>query len=148
MLINEKQGTKKKPAIKPTDISISSTNKEFCEVTTKWNNLKRTSEAKRSYFNLSLKDVAELLKKTHCEYTGVKFDNSEVNSANSLTIDRFDNNLGYVKGNVFAVTNTANFIKSYCFESTKRLTNKELKKFVKAMESLGYDELPSKRDRV
>lgn len=58
-------------------------------------------------FDLSINTFFNLKKQTHCFYTGDKF-----NENNVLTLERIDNNKGYVDGNVIAVTAEANRMKS------------------------------------
>lgn len=51
--------------------------------------------------------IALLYRCTHCFYTGTKFTRT-----NSLTLERIDNNKGYVIGNVIPVGKTINMLKS------------------------------------
>lgn len=89
--------------------------------------LQRSMETKKD-FNLDLRDIARLLERKTCYYTGVKFDNE----SNLRTIDRVDNKKGYVKGNVVACLQEINSIKSVLFECDDKLVkDKDLfKKFI------------------
>lgn len=64
-------------------------------------------------FDLSLTDVRKLLSRKTCAYTGVKIQPmlispGEKQAWNSLTIDRIEPRLGYVKGNVVACSYRTN----------------------------------------
>lgn len=52
-------------------------------------------------FNLTLQYIANIIAQDRCAYSGEKFDNSDENE--KMTLERFDNNLGYVEGNVIPV---------------------------------------------
>lgn len=68
-------------------------------------------------FDITIKQLARVMKTTHCAYTGVKFsDNAE--SENYLTIDRVDHTKGYTKSNIVACTSRANSIKSLLLETS------------------------------
>lgn len=76
-----------------------------------------TSASKRGKdFNLTLKDIEELLEVKTCFYTGVML-NSLHKDNYQRTIDRVDNNKGYVKGNVVACSHLSNQIKNELFEN-------------------------------
>lgn len=57
---------------------------------------------------ITLENVRLLMAETHCQYTGVEFGESD----NALSLERVDNTLGYVPGNVVPVTVLANLTKS------------------------------------
>ncbi len=80
-------------------------------------------------FTLSIDDLANLLKETHCHYTGKPFEGVCVNR---LTIDRIDRNKGYIPGNVVACTDFANQMKNNFLERDTRLFESidDLKSFV------------------
>lgn len=88
-------------------------------------------------FSLTLSDMRRLLKRKTCYYSGVKL---TLEGAHALTLDRIDDNIGYVKGNVVACSMSVNYLKNKIFESgeyTKEMSNKEivktLKNFLKAL---------------
>jgi septal ring factor EnvC (AmiA/AmiB activator) len=54
-----------------------------------------------------LANINKLLSATHCEYTGVPFDDT-----NPMSVERIDNSLGYIPGNVIPVATMVNQIKS------------------------------------
>lgn len=83
-------------------------------------------------FDLTFSDMRALMRKTNCEYTGVKFDNNSEELRQS--IERIDESLGYVKGNVAAVTVHANNFKSLVMDHGGKpatsMTLEELTSFV------------------
>jgi hypothetical protein len=85
----------------------------------------KSSKDRKLEFSLTLTEVKNILRAKYCQLTGVPLthtgaSDSTSNSMSSsgqqrysdLTIDRIDNNLGYVKGNVLACCYGANHIKS------------------------------------
>lgn len=75
----------------------------------KWVQLRQSALRRGKEFDLTFSDVSRLLKRKTCAYTGLPFQNSDMQNR---TIDRLDPEKGYVKGNVYAVHNAANAIKS------------------------------------
>lgn len=74
-------------------------------------------------FDLDLSDVRRLLTKKRCAYTGVILTDKEQHLPTKdsyRTIDRLDPLKGYVKGNVYAVSNAANATKNILFESSTK----------------------------
>jgi hypothetical protein len=66
-------------------------------------------------FKLNLVSVRNLLSAKKCGYTGLDLTRGKKGLgmlSTDVTIDRIDNSLGYVKGNVIAVSNVANNFKS------------------------------------
>jgi len=84
------------------------------QVATKYLRLYRSAKSRNKDFNLSLKDIGELLKQEKCFYTGVTL--TQDGKAYQKTIDRVDNTKGYVKGNVVTASHLANQIKNSLFE--------------------------------
>ena len=97
-----------KPYEKPTDYEIAS----------KFISLASNANSRDKEFNLSLVDVKRLLTKKRCEYTGIELTKATSTPPNltDRTIDRLDSSLGYVSGNVFAVSHHANSLKNILFE--------------------------------
>ena len=81
----------------------------------KINQLYMSAQRRGKDFNLTLQDVDVLLKTPTCFYTGVEL--TTMPGPYQRTVDRVDNNKGYVKGNVVACSNLANNIKNQLFES-------------------------------
>lgn len=65
-------------------------------------------------FTLSLADVKLLIKKKKCYYTDLPFDYSD--KEKSLTFDRINSKLGYIKGNVVACRYDVNQLKNILIE--------------------------------
>lgn len=88
-------------------------------------------------FDLSFTDMKKLLKKSHCEYTGVLLDTNDDKLRPS--VERIDENLGYVKGNVALVSVHANNFKSRVLdhggEKSLALTLDELSSMVEFLKS-------------
>lgn len=97
-----------KPYEKPTDYEIAS----------KFISLASNANSRDKEFSLSLTDVKRLLTKKRCEYTGIELTKATSTPPNltDRTIDRLDSSLGYVAGNVFAVSHHANSLKNILFE--------------------------------
>ncbi len=75
-----------------------------------WSQLKNKSKQFDIDFNLEVKDI---IVPTRCPVFGIelKFDNTKP-CDNSPSIDRIDNNKGYIKGNIIVVSNKANRMKN------------------------------------
>lgn len=67
------------------------------------------AKAANKEFNISSSD---LLLTSNCPVLGIPFVFGEKMSDNSPTLDRINNSIGYVKGNVLVVSNKANRIKN------------------------------------
>lgn len=79
------------------------------EVVKKMHALNHSANSRSIHFNLSFRTVKKLLSAKRCYYTGVPFqDNGEF----ARTVDRVDNDKGYVDDNVVACTQRINAIKS------------------------------------
>ena len=68
----------------------------------KFNHLERSARKRGVKFNLRKKDVARLLKKTQCAYSGEDFCD-EQHQLDSMSVERINPNRGYVRGNVVAI---------------------------------------------
>jgi hypothetical protein len=71
------------------------------EVAKKMLNLKQSADSRNIKFDLSFTTLKELMEQKKCFYTGRIL---ETKGDFSLSIDRIDNKLGYVEGNVVACT--------------------------------------------
>lgn len=71
------------------------------EVAKKMLNLKQSADSRNIKFDLSFTTLKELMEQKKCFYTGRIL---EPKGDFSLSIDRIDNKLGYVEGNVVACT--------------------------------------------
>lgn len=71
------------------------------EVAKKMLNLKQSADSRNIKFDLSFTTLKKLMEQKKCFYTGRDL---ESKGDFSLSIDRIDNKLGYVEGNVVACT--------------------------------------------
>lgn len=71
------------------------------EVAKKMINLKQSADSRNIKFDLSFMSLKRLMEQKRCFYTGRSFDPK---GDFALSIDRVDNKLGYVEGNVVACT--------------------------------------------
>ena len=78
------------------------------EIADKFINLTNSAKSRNKEFNLTLTSVRNLLKSKKCYYTGVELTRGK---HGNLSIDRVDNDKGYVKGNVVACDTTFNKLK-------------------------------------
>ena len=71
------------------------------DVARKMLNLKQSADSRNIKFELSFNTLKKLMEQKKCFYTGRELD---AKGDYSLSIDRIDNKLGYVEGNVVACT--------------------------------------------
>lgn len=83
-------------------------------VARKFLQLKSGAELRGIEFSLTLENVRDLVRVTHCQYTGVEFNASE--EGRKRTIDRVNAKKGYVSGNVVACTHAINCLKNELIE--------------------------------
>jgi hypothetical protein len=79
------------------------------EVAKKMINLQQSAISRSIEFDLSFETVKSLLLRTHCFYTGIKF---EDDGKLSFSVDRIDSKKGYIEGNVVACSVDINSKKS------------------------------------
>ena len=84
------------------------------QVAAKLIQLYKSATRRKKEFDLSLKDVHQLLQAPTCYYTGVKL--TRTDGPFKRTVDRIDNSKGYVSDNVVACSNLANQLKNDLFE--------------------------------
>lgn len=85
-------------------------------------------------FKLSLSQMAKILKRKTCFYTGIELD-----EVHSLSLDRKDNKLGYVDGNVVACSKLVNNLKEQIIESkrvTETMTSNQIIKMLQSFSKL------------
>jgi hypothetical protein len=123
--ISIEEPSKSKPYEKPTDYDVAS----------KFLSLYGNAKTRDKEFGLTLTDVRRLLTKKRCEYTGVELTKATtaLPTATDRTIDRLDAEIGYVTGNVFAVSHSANSLKNVLFE--KEGEHKTTVEFIHGMTS-------------
>lgn len=80
----------------------------------KWSKLKQSSEKRGFEFSITPEDIPT---PTHCIYLGkeLKYDNTELRD-DSASVDRIDNSLGYIPGNLQTISNQANTMKGVASE--------------------------------
>lgn len=71
------------------------------EVAKKMLNLKQSADSRNIKFDLSFLTLKKLMEQKKCFYTNINF---ESKGDLALSIDRIDNKLGYIEGNVVACT--------------------------------------------
>lgn len=76
------------------------------QIAQKYINLANSAKSRGKEFNLTITSIRNLLSAKKCYYTGLPLTNE------SRTIDRIDNNKGYVKGNVCACHVRINLLKA------------------------------------
>jgi len=80
------------------------------KVAKKYLQIKQSASSRGIDFDLSLTSIRNILKSKRCAYTGDKL-NHTAGDRNQLTVDRVDNSIGYVTGNVVACADWFNQIK-------------------------------------
>lgn len=119
-----KKGEEKKKAKEIARKQSTGVNKPYqVRLADKYLQLFRSSVKRGKEFNLTLKDVHNILQQKTCYYTGTVFEES---GPNMRTVDRVDNSLGYVKGNVVACTLAANQAKEHLFEKSAQDLNVDI----------------------
>lgn len=76
----------------------------------KYNQLSRSARRRGLKFNLRPKDVRVLLEQETCAYSGEPFDRDV--KAESMSVERVDPTMGYIRGNVIAVKTKYNVVRS------------------------------------
>jgi len=87
----------------------------------KWKQLKQSAVDRGKDFKLTLEDVRKLMLVKKCYYLNVDLEDNYYDQVKATpherTIDRIDNNKGYIKGNVVSCSRKANQLKNLVFES-------------------------------
>lgn len=90
----------KKQLIRPDEVTVAQ------RLVSTFNSAKKRSKN----FNLSMKYLSNIVHQTHCAYSGELFDNNI--ELEKMTLERFDNDRGYVEGNVIPVKMKYNTMRS------------------------------------
>lgn len=117
----------------------------------KWLFKQKEAKSRGISFELTVEDMKGLLVQEHCYYSGIKLkhydDGSTEPPADQFTLDRIDNSVGYVKGNVVPCSYQVNNVKSdgNAESIDRRLANlrEELERTLKNLEML-----TAKRDNL
>lgn len=96
------------------------------EVAKKMINLQQSAISRSIEFDLSFETVKSLLLRTHCFYTGIKFEDE---GKLSFSVDRVDSKRGYIEGNVVACSIDINSKKSNLTIEEINLIYQKIQKF-------------------
>ena len=119
-----------------TEIMVNDTTPFDTLVAMKYLHKKTSCQSRGIEFSLTLNDVAKLMKKKVCHYSGVKL---TLDGVHSLTFDRIDSNKWYVVGNVVACSCLVNKLKDDMLDNGLNLdvmSNKEMKNMLLAFSEL------------
>jgi hypothetical protein len=102
-------------------MKVKSKSEEDLEVSKKLMRLYHSASSRGLEFNLTIRTVRKLLNRKRCFYTNRPFEESGIYA---MSVDRVDNEFGYVEGNVVACTVDINSKKA-------NLTTKEIEQIFK-----------------
>ena len=97
------------------------------EVAKKMINLQQSASSRNIEFDLSFETVKHLMTRTHCYYSGVKFEDE---GKLAFSVDRVDSKKGYIEGNVVACTVDINSKKSNLTHDEIRMLNDKINEFL------------------
>ena len=97
------------------------------EVAKKMINLQQSASSRNIEFDLSFETVKHLMTRTHCYYSGVKFEDE---GKLAFSVDRVDSKKGYIEGNVVACTVDINSKKSNLTHDEIRILNDKINEFL------------------
>ena len=81
---------------------------------------RKSSKDRKIDFDMSFETFAALKKQTKCQYSGIPFDDTE----HVFSFERINNNIGYIDGNVIAVSKAINSARSnYTIERLAEMIN-------------------------
>jgi len=108
------------------------------EIAKKYINKIRKCKSSGMTFTLSFFDFKRLITANRCKYTGVELTNSglDVLLATDVTIDRVDNLIGYVPGNVVACCHGYNTFKAGLENPNNIISFEVLEKALKVQKML------------
>jgi hypothetical protein len=99
--MQEKELVEQKEVLVENEFDSSKGKLTDLDVARKMLNLKQSADSRSIKFELSFNTLKKLMEQKKCFYTGRELD---AKGDYSLSIDRIDNKLGYVEGNVVACT--------------------------------------------
>ena len=99
--MEEKELVEQKEVLVENEFDSSKGKLTDLDVARKMLNLKQSADSRSIKFELSFNTLKKLMEQKKCFYTGRELD---AKGDYSLSIDRIDNKLGYVEGNVVACT--------------------------------------------
>ncbi|UNY41097.1 putative anti-sigma factor [Klebsiella phage KP185] len=95
--------------------------------------------AKRRHkeFNLTAEYMKNIMAQEVCAYSGEKFNNSHANNPDAMTLERWNNDLGYVMGNVIPVKQKYNALRgNNTIEDLERKANETAARIVRSSDSV------------
>ncbi len=106
-------------------------------VANKYLSKKRNAEERGIEFSLTLSDIARLMRRKKCYYTGVELlDHVAARHPHKRTFDRVDSSDGYHRWNVVACTFAANYNKELLLESPSNLSKMTQQQLLKMFKKL------------
>lgn len=90
-------------------------------------NIFHSAKSRNLEFDISFKKMKQLLTRKTCFFTGIPF---EENGDNQRTIDRVDNNKGYIDSNVVTCTKRINSIKGNITINEINILHKKINEFI------------------
>lgn len=94
--------------------------------------------AKRRHkeFNLTAEYMKNIMAQEVCAYSGEKFNNSHANNPDAMTLERWNNDLGYVMGNVIPVKQKYNSLRgNNTIEDLERKANETAARIVRSSDA-------------
>lgn len=84
------------------------------DLSKKYENKRRDAKKRGILFTLTKEDFRALFQRNEgfCDYTGVKFDNE----IHTISVERMDDKLGYIRGNVCLTSRIVNTVKDYTLD--------------------------------
>lgn len=101
----------------------------------KYINKLHSCKSRNIEFDLPFQSYKNLMRSKKCYYSGVALISGEASKHgdNVLTIDRIDNNKGYIKGNVVACSSLMNQLKNVA--ESRGMTFKELGRYMQKFDN-------------
>ena len=115
------------------------------EVAKKMINLQQSATSRNIEFDLTFETVKHLMTRTHCYYTGVKF---EDDGKIAFSVDRVDSKKGYVEGNVVACTVDINSKKSNLTHEEIKMLNDKINEFLGKTIKKQHKAKPQKNEEI
>lgn len=96
-----------------------------------------SAQRRHKDFNLTPEYLFNIMKQTHCAYSGEKFGTVKGNHPDSMTLERWNNELGYVMGNVIPVKQKYNALRgNNTIEDLERKANETAARIVRSSDSV------------
>ncbi|QPB09021.1 putative Srd-like anti-sigma factor [Klebsiella phage Metamorpho] len=96
-----------------------------------------SAQRRHKDFNLTPEYLFNIMQQTHCAYSGEKFGSAKGNHPDSMTLERWNNELGYVMGNVIPVKQKYNSLRgNNTIEDLERKANETAARIVRSADSV------------